>query len=330
MKYDFLAIGDVVTDAFVRLFDNSAEVTEGEHPKLCLGYGDKIPFEAAYVIPGVGNSANAAVAASRLGLRTGLAANIGNDYHGGEIIKGLAKENVGTELIKAHDGRVSNYHYVLWYKDDRTILVRHEEYPYELQEFDEPAWMYLSSLGENSLPFHKAVAQYLKDHPAVKLAFQPGTFQMRFGKEKLKELYENSEVLMCNREEAQIILEIDNDDIKYLAKNLRALGPEIVVITDGKDGSYTLEESKIWFMRPYPDPKPPLERTGAGDAYSSTFIAALALGFKVEDAMRWAPINSMSVVQHVGAQKGLLTRPSLEKYLVEAPADYIPKLFAEI
>jgi len=32
------------------------------------------------------------------------------------------------------------------------------------------------------------------------------------------------------------------------------------------------------------------------------------------------------VVQYVGAREGLLTRYKLEKYLSEAPADYIPKL----
>ena len=75
----------------------------------------------------------------------------------------------------------------------------------------------------------------------------------------------------------------------------------------------------------YPDPAPPFERTGAGDAFSSTFTVALALGLKVEEALRWGPINSMSVVQKVGAREGLLRREQLEKFLQEAPADYFPK-----
>jgi len=79
-------------------------------------------------------------------------------------------------------------------------------------------------------------------------------------------------------------------------------------------------------MRAYPDPKPPYERTGAGDAFSSTFVTALALGKDVRTALRWAPINSMSVVQQVGARAGLLTVAELEKYLASAPADYQPKI----
>ena len=109
-------------------------------------------------------------------------------------------------------------------------------------------------------------------------------------------------------------------------KSLADLGPKIVVVTDGPAGAYAHDGKSAWFMPPYPDPKLPYERTGAGDAFSSTFVVALCLGLRVEDALRWAPINSMSVVQYVGAREGLLTRYKLEKYLSEATADYIPKL----
>ena len=73
------------------------------------------------------------------------------------------------------------------------------------------------------------------------------------------------------------------------------------------------------------DLKPPLERTGAGDAFSSAFTAAIALGQSVEEALRWGPANSMSVVQQVGARAGLLKREELEKLLKEAPPEYVQK-----
>jgi sugar/nucleoside kinase (ribokinase family) len=79
-------------------------------------------------------------------------------------------------------------------------------------------------------------------------------------------------------------------------------------------------------MRNYPDPKPPFERTGAGDAYTSTFVAGLIYSDgDIKTAMKWGPINSMSVVQEVGAQAGLLTKSKLEKLLRDAPQDYEPQ-----
>ena len=326
-QYDFLAIGDSTTDAFIKLKDASVHCNiDKERCEICLRFKDKIPYEEVYVVPAVGNSANASVAAARLGLQSALMSNIGDDYFGQEALDALKKESVSAEFVTINNGKKTNYHYVLWYEDDRTILIKHQEYDYRLPYFNDPKWVYFSSMGENSLAFHEVFERYMNEHPKVKLAFQPGTFQMKFGRKKLAGIYKRTEVFICNKEEAQRILEVSETDIKKLMKSLADLGPKIVVVTDGPAGAYAYDGQSAWFMPPYPDPKPPYERTGAGDAFSSTLVAALCLGLSVEEALRWGPVNSMSVVQYVGAREGLLTRDKLEKYLSEAPADYIPKL----
>lgn len=111
---------------------------------------------------------------------------------------------------------------------------------------------------------------------------------------------------------------------------MSALGPKISIVTDGPKGAYAYDSytGKSFFMPPYPDPKPPLERTGAGDSFSSALTVALALGLPLETALQWGPINSMSVVQYVGAQEGLLTRAQLEQYLADRPADFVAKEIA--
>jgi sugar/nucleoside kinase (ribokinase family) len=140
-----------------------------------------------------------------------------------------------------------------------------------------------------------------------------------------KEAAERMERRDATKEEAQKILEITETDIKILLQEIHKLGPKIAVITDGPKGAYCYDGSDMLFQRAYPDPKPPLERTGAGDAFSSTFTSALALGKNIREALMWAPINSMSVVQEVGARAGLLTRKKLEEYLALAPEDYKPQ-----
>jgi sugar/nucleoside kinase (ribokinase family) len=109
-----------------------------------------------------------------------------------------------------------------------------------------------------------------------------------------------------------------------LLKGIKELGPTIPVITDGPRGAYALAHDGVWHMPMYPDPAPPVDRTGAGDAFSSTFTSALALGYDVPTALQWGPINSMSVVQYIGAQQGLLSREQIEAYLAKAPAEYRP------
>lgn len=103
---------------------------------------------------------------------------------------------------------------------------------------------------------------------------------------------------------------------------LAALGPKKVVVTDGTNGAYAYDGATLLRVPMYPDPRAPFERTGAGDAFASTVTAALALGKTFEEALLWGPINSMSVVQEVGAQKGLLPRKALEGYLAAAPSSF--------
>ncbi len=326
-QYDFVAIGDIVTDAFIRLTEAHIEQHKNDGAKeLCISYGSKIPYDSVEVVSAVGNCANASVAAARLGLSSALLTNQGRDEVGEKNLVSLKENNVSTDLVTVHDNIPSNYHYVLLYKADRTILVKHHEYPYKVGELGDPKWLYLTSLGETSLEFHHEIAEYLGAHPDIKLVFQPGTFQIRLGKEKLAEIYKHAYLFFCNKEEAQVILDNKTSDVKELMQGLQALGPKVVCVTDGPEGAYALGEDGVaWFMPPYPDPVPPLDRTGAGDAFASTFAIALALGKSVSEALSWAPINSMSVVQKIGAQAGLLTREALGKYLADAPEEYKAK-----
>jgi len=103
------------------------------------------------------------------------------------------------------------------------------------------------------------------------------------------------------------------------------LGLKIAIITDGTEGAYTYDGSEMWHMPMYPDPSSPVDRTGAGDSFSSTFTSALALGHDIPTALSWGPINSMSVVQFIGAQEGLLSHEKIQEYLGTAPEEYKPQ-----
>lgn len=325
-QIDFLAIGDIVVDDFIRL--NDAEATcdlDQENCKLCVRFGDKVPYESHEVLYAVGNSANAAVSASRLGLRAAHYAVVGNDELGKKCIEAQKSDNIITDYIKIDEKLWTNYHYVLWYGPERTILVNHAPYEKHLpKEIVSPKWVYLTSLGENTEDFHKEIVNWLNDNPDIKLAFQPGTFQMKLGKEKLKDIYSKAHIFFCNTDEARRILGTKELDPKVLMNEIHALGPKMVVITDGIKGAYAREENgDMWFMTVYPHT--PFERTGAGDSFSSTITSCIAKGKTLEEALLWAPINAMSVTQFVGAQKGLLTEDKIKEYLEKAPEDYKPK-----
>ena len=328
-KVKLLAIGDIVTDAFIELEDArvSCDIND-DNCTISMRFGDKIPYKDVTIVKAVGNSPNASVSSSRLGIETALISHVGNDENGKECIEKLKEENVKTDLVQTQDGFKTNYHYVLSFDAERTILIKHANFNYDLEKIMEgsesPEWIYLSSLAENSEDYQHDIAKYVRENN-IKLSFQPGTFQIALGYEKLKDVFEVSHVFFCNKEEAQKILKNDEKDVKKLLAGIHSLGPKIVAITDGPDGAYTYDGQDMLYIPMYPDPAPPVERTGAGDAFSSTFTSALILGMSVEQALMWGPINSMSVVQYVGAQKGLLTRKKLEEWLAKAPPYYKPR-----
>lgn len=326
-----LAIGDIFTDAFITLGDETAKIIkEGNDEWLAVPFGRKPPYQKVDIVKSVGPSPNVAVSLARLGHKAGLMAWVGGDETGEEAIEHLKEEKVGTENIVVEQDKATSYWYVLCYKADRTMLVKSEKYRYEWRDpAPKPDWIYLAYLGEDSWPLHEGLLDYLERNPKVNLVLQPGTFQFDWGLEKMAPFYKRSKIALMNREEAMSVTGLPYESIKNLANGLHDLGVEIVVITDGPNGAYASDGVKLFNMPNYPDPSPPKERTGAGDAFSSTFVAAIASGESLETALSWAPINSMNVVQHVGAQKGLLSLDQIKEYLANAPDDYKPREYSD-
>ena len=340
-KYDLICIGDTTVDAFIRLAQAKVFCPPGHRHKdceLCMPFGDKIPYESLTVVPAVGNSSNVAVGSSRLGLRSAVFNALGRDYFGKQVLDVYQKEKVGREFVKINRNLPTNYHFVLSFHAERTILIKHQEFEYfNISKIGDPPWIYFSSIGEHAIKLHHDLASYLEAHPGIKMGFNPGTFQLKFGAKKLARIYKRTHVLFVNREEAMKILKINpstrlparqaslGQNVKILFKGLHKLGPKIIAITDGPAGAYASDGQCQYYIPIYPDPKPPTERTGAGDSFAAGFMAALVYELPVASALKWGPVNAMSVVQQTGAQRGLLTKRQLLDYLRKAPKHYQPK-----
>jgi 5-dehydro-2-deoxygluconokinase len=324
MKYDFVSFGDVTTDAFIKLKEAKVDCdANGENCMLSMKFGQKLPFESVTIVRAVGNGTNAAVAVARLGLVSAAATEMGDDENGRECLKTLQDFGVHTELIGIHMGQPTNYHYVLMYEAERTILIKHEVYKRTIPQFDEPPkWFYLTSLAEGTEDFQHWIAKYAKEN-GVKLCFQPGTFQIKMGKDALKDVYAASEIFFCNKEESQLILGTPEEhDMKKLLAGIRGLGPKIAVVTDGRKGACIMTAEGAWSVPMYPDPAPPVSRTGAGDATASTTCAYLALGLPAQEALMRGMINAASVVQGIGAQTKLLKKDEIEVWYAKRPAEF--------
>ncbi len=312
---DIISIGDTTTDMFLTIDEATVHCDLHEQNcQLCFSYADKVPVKSIKKISAVGNAANNAVGSSRLGLKAALYAIVGNDEEGKACIATFKKEKVKTTYIQVDKKLGTNYSTVLNFKGERTILVYHEHRTYKLPKLEKAKWVYFTSANAGSEKIHAELVKYLKKN-GTKLAFNPGTFQLKMGKATLAPLLKMTDILFLNKEEAERLLEKPGT-FSELAAELHGLGVKTVVITDGPKGSYCLHEGKEYVLPIYPAPV--IERTGAGDSYGTAFVAAIVSGQSVPEAMRWGTMNSASVIGYIGAQQGLLTNKEMKARLKKA------------
>ncbi len=326
-RFDLVCVGDTATDVYIALDPARVRTrTEPQGQWLMVPFGAKVPFQKVLTVEAGGNAANVAVACARLELRTALASYLGADQLGREMLSALHGEGVDTSLVRLDRKAPTNQHFVLWLGDERTILVRHEDYDYQwphLRPSEVPAWLYLSSVGTHAHDYEEQIADWLDENPSVNLAFEPGTYQIEEGAKALERLYRRASLLLCNRDEAATIAGTEHDaEIDVLLSGLLDLGPRVVVVTDSVAGAYAAEGARRYQVPSYPDSQPVVDRTGAGDAFSATLLAYLVRGLPLEEALVRAPINSMSVVHAAGTQAGLLRDRQVSAYLAAAPAGY--------
>lgn len=317
---DFFSVGDTSHNVFLGMTDETVHVMckkDDENCQLCFSWADKIPVDTFHETIG-GNSANTATAFARLGMNTAFYTHVGKDNLGKEIIEILAKEGVNTDYIVVDQDKISNYSTVINLHGERSILVYHEHRHYTFPKVGPAGWMYLSSMGVGSEAISPDIINYVREHN-VKLCYQPGTFQLKLGKDKSQEMMHAAYMFLVNKEEAEMFLEVEpTDNFRSLLDGILALGPKVALVTDGPKGAYATDGNEYLYLGIIED-APRNEATGAGDSFSSAFCTALAKGKSLSEAMLWGQAQATGCIREVGAQGGLRTEQGIEEVLARFP-----------
>jgi sugar/nucleoside kinase (ribokinase family) len=325
-NFDVVSLGDVVTDEFIHLPEGPVRVRVDEGGRwLEIPLGAKLIIEDDSLPATGGSAANAAVAMSRLGLRVGLASYLAHDQIGLDILSAMRGEDVGTGLIHVDSPSHTVRNFVLSFGIERTILVRHAEFNYHwagFRDYEVPTWLYINSLGPDALTYQDELADWLDQFPNVRLAFQPGTFQLEAGTKRLARLYARAELLLCSRAAAEAITSASAGDPGHVLDALLKLGASNVVVFDGSGGAVAANDSERLQIESFADPDPPLDLTGTGDAFASTMVAALIRGLPLREALRWPPVNAVAASRQFGTQSGLLRHDDLVNRLDAAQPEF--------
>jgi ribokinase len=294
MKFDIVTFGSAVKDMFI--------ATDLADMGNFIAYpiGSKILVkELRFDIGGGGT--NTAVAFSRLGLKTGFIGKFGNDENGKEILNMLKREKV-TFLGKVVRGR-TGFSIVLDSKeDDRTILT-YKGINDHISMGDinlkklETKWLYFSSLLGQSLDSQLTLARLMKKR-GVKVAFNPSSY-LAERKELIEHMLMMVDILILNKEEAGMLTKK-----KDLLKGLHNITGGIVVITDKDRKIQAYDGKKKYFL--VPNRVRVVERTGAGDAFASGFVAGQIIGRDIDYSLKLGLAESESVIKYFGAKNNLL------------------------
>jgi len=315
--YNVITVGESTIDAFMTMAHANADAhLDRENGGLCFRFGDKIDVDRYDFTIG-GNATNVAVGLSRLGVKATLCTETGDDEFSLKIRNMLANEHIERVLVHQVSGP-SNFSVIINFKGDRTLFVEDvtRQHEFDFQDFTTDL-VYITSLGNVWKKPYRTALEFAHKSKA-KIAFNPGSRQLREGKDLVQEVVGQSQMLFLNKEEAELLVhdkqtqEHELTYVKELLEKTKKLGPKIVVITDGKRGSYALDEKGNFHHQSIHECEV-IERTGAGDGFTAGFIAATFQKLSVPEAMDWGSWNASSVVGKIGAQAGLLTKEQMEE-----------------
>jgi sugar/nucleoside kinase (ribokinase family) len=316
-KYDVITIGGILRDF-------TFYIKEGKILKdqFTFPLDSKIQVKEAYFTNG-GGANNVAVGLARFGLKVGIIGRIGDDFSGQAILKNLKKHQIETKFIHIDKKNHTGVSLIIQKEGKKIIFTYRGASHYlkisNLKPLKLTKWIFISALtGDWKRNLNKIFKEALKYK--VKIAWNPGTAQLSFGKDKLLKYLKKTTVLILNQYEARKLIfdfeisfrkENFKSEIKNLLIRLHSLGPEIVAITCGPKGAFVFDGKKIYYEKALKIKIK--DTTGAGDAFSSGFLAGLILFNEIKKALKLAILNSGAVIKLVGAQEGLLNKKILKK-----------------
>ncbi len=320
-RYDFLTIGGATRDIMFNVGNGEAVANKNLKKRNLLAFklGAKIAVPEVNLTLG-GGAANTAVALAKLGFKVTSIIKVGQDDEGEAILKQLYKQGVDTSFVQTDNqlptgfsvilmpsgaiDQARQYVAFLYRSANENLTVSHWQW-----RSVKPRWVYVTSLpGKNWLEIMESVQLIVKKRRS-KLIWNPGSQQLKQTK-LMKKFLPLVEVLILNREEAGKLLAglkgRRSADTKILLKDLRKLGPKIVLVTNGAKGADACDGKGFYHQKVLPGKV--VDTTGVGDAFGAGFVAGLIYyNYDITQALYLGAKNSAVAISKVGAQIGLLT-----------------------
>ena len=307
--HDVITIGAATRDVFItsKKFKTKKDNASPTDKDLVLPLGSKINLENIIFETG-GGATNSAVTFARQKLETASICRVGDDPGGRAMIEQLNKEGVDTGFFIRDRSNSTGYSIILVTgSGERTILVYRGASAHFSEDMIpktklDTKWLFISSLGGNVKLLRKLVDW--ADKSNLKTAVVPGGAELSHGAKVLTPIFAKSDVVIMNKEEAASLTGISFDKKEKIVRNMCLLTRGLGVVTDAQKGSTACDQQYFYHIGTHKNPAK--DRTGAGDAFASGFVAGLIKYENVEGALELAADNASNVVNFFGAKKGIV------------------------
>lgn len=299
---DVLAIGGAAVDTVITLDHLPA------HDEKVLG-------KLAGHLPG-GPSGNFACAASRLGLRVAVLAEVGDDEPGRLIVADFQRHGVDTSLIQVIDGAASNFTIGLIDPSGEKAMVvvpmLADEPPLDIVARVLPRTRLLYGMPHDRERFdaliqiaHESGAEVMIDVERTILSANPD----------LARFLDGIDIVSFN-EESFIAATGENPSIEGACRLLQ-YGPHTVVVTRGARGALAVTKDEAAEAPGFRVEV--VDTTGASDTFNAAFARALLSGKPLGDGVRFANAAAALSVTGLGPRGRLPDENEVEAFLRTRP-----------
>lgn len=300
--FDVLGLGEIVIDLLLKV---------PQFPRL----DEKVYVTKSDKQAG-GVTANFCIGVSRQGLSVAFIGAVGEDAEGNFLRSKLLQEGVDDRFLFTKEDSKTPVNIVIITDEGEKAILQSEFMRVTLP----PKEVIRPNLIRTARHLHLTAINFETALKAVKLAKQYNlgvsldleSQVVQDYSEDLPELLKHVDYLLPNKQGASEFTQIQ--DPNQASLKLLEYGPEVIIITLGKDGVLltTHEKQEIF---PAFKVTNVVDTTGAGDAFNAGFIVGLLTGSSLEKSIRRGQATASLKIQGLGAQEPLPTAKELSRFL---------------
>ncbi len=299
---DLTTIGTISIDLYFK-----GDSLPEDRREFHLDIGKK--YLADYLYEGVGGGGtNVAAAATYHGLKTAVLGFVGDNPFQHIIFEELKKIKISTEYCQLKKNYLNISTILLTEGGERTIInyrPPHEKiFTKELsnEKLLEANVFYLGNLPDVSLAERVQLLKLLKRNNKM-VFLNLGIRDCERPSGEIAELVSPVDVLILNAQEFALLRKKGYRELNFkesVFSHHPELQGKVVVVTDAEKGSYGYKDDNIVYQEAV-KPKKIIDTTGAGDAYTGTFIAEYIKNSDLSNAMKKAATHAAHIIGKIGA-----------------------------